>query len=86
MEVREGDPVAAVLVARKVSVAVCVMVLLGNGQGFAHKRRARGAKRLAVGAGLRQEQAAARVGAQVVRVHGHVADQENAAGPAASSA
>ena len=76
-EVGEVDPVAAILVASEVLLPNVSYVVLRYRFGSADESRLGGPKSIPVGRHLPDEEAASRVGFQVLGVHGHIADQKD---------
>lgn len=78
-EVGEVDPVAGVFVAGEIEFADGGFVCFGDLEDVADEGGAGGAEGVSVGCGLGDEEAGARVGFDVLGVHGHVADEEEGA-------
>ena len=78
-EVAEVDPVAGLRVAGKVELASLVEVVSRDGFGCAEEGGACGSERVRSGVRGAEEEACARVGGEVLGVHGHVADEEERA-------
>jgi hypothetical protein len=75
-KVIEVYPVPAVGVALQVKGTGFRNLGLRNSLYFSHQRDSRGAQRIAICVGLRDQQTGARIGLQVLRVHRHGADKK----------
>jgi hypothetical protein len=76
-EVGEADPIATILMAREVLLSNRREIRLGHRYGVADKSGSRSPQRIGVSTYLPDEEAAARIFLQVLRVHCHIADQED---------
>src|SRR5438067_312076 len=65
-EIRKVDPVAAILVASEIFLPSVSNIVLRYGFGVADQGCSCGSKRVAIGTGLRDEEAASRIGPQIL--------------------
>ena len=78
-EVLEIDPILAVLIAGQIKLAGRGHVRLGDPLNVTNQRDSGGSEWIGIGFQLRNEQAGAWVGLQILGVHGHAADEKNGA-------
>src|ERR1035441_405406 len=74
-EIGEVYPVPAILVASEVFLPNGSEVAFWHRLGVSSDSRSGSTKRVAISARLRDEEAASRISLQILRVHGHVADE-----------
>src|SRR5215813_12276482 len=75
-EVLEVDPVGGPRLALEVPLTRGRALRRGHAESTAHERHSASGQRIIGPAGLRDEQARPRIGLEVLRVHGHRADEE----------